>query len=470
VLSAGAGTVVAAAGCVLPLSSPLALPSSATQTNKPTSSLPPSLHRPTHAMGPADDDSWSFELIPDCPAGTNAVSWAPAGHVGAEPAEGGQPTARIATAGCDGKVRVYRKGASAPSPAAGVQGAQQQQQQGGWSLEATLPGHGCEWVRDVAWSPASGAGSGANTIASCCDDGRVVVWRSGEGGAWSASQLPAFPAPVWRVSWNAGGSLLAVSCGDNSVTVWREAAEVGGGAPVWQQVSVLPDPAAPAPSAPFFPAAPSLLPPQSAPAPQAALLPGMEHHHAAAGTPAAGAAAAGGHYGGTLPPPQQQQHHGHPPQVYGAAAAGPAAGGMSGAGYPLHHHGAGGQLGSAGPAAHMPSHQPPQAAAAHMYGGPSAAASAAGGAWGVGHPAPAAPAPSGYGYAAPAAGHYGGMAAAGPGPAHRPMAAAPHMHTGAPTAGYPAAAPPAAAGRAPLGGPAPAYGAYGRPGGGYPGY
>ena len=36
-----------------------------------------------------------------------------------------------------------------------------------------------------------------------------------------------FAAPVWRVSWSLTGNILAVSCGDNSVTLWKES--VAGG-------------------------------------------------------------------------------------------------------------------------------------------------------------------------------------------------------------------------------------------------
>ena len=31
-----------------------------------------------------------------------------------------------------------------------------------------------------------------------------------------------FAAPVWRVSWSVTGNLLAVSCGDHTVTLWKQ--------------------------------------------------------------------------------------------------------------------------------------------------------------------------------------------------------------------------------------------------------
>lgn len=36
--------------------------------------------------------------------------------------------------------------------------------------------------------------------------------------------LPVFSAPVWRVSWSLTGNILAVACGDNTVSLWKEAA------------------------------------------------------------------------------------------------------------------------------------------------------------------------------------------------------------------------------------------------------
>jgi len=144
---------------------------------------------------------------------------------------------RIATAGCDNKVRVYRRdtraGAGVASPATSAGGS------GGWVLEDSLPGH-TQWVRDVAWAPSSGLA--INTLASCSDDGTVLIWRqAAAGGRWAAEALPQFPAPVWRLSFSVAGNLLAVSCGDNSVTIWKES--LSG---PWQQVSTVPDPSLPA--------------------------------------------------------------------------------------------------------------------------------------------------------------------------------------------------------------------------------
>lgn len=194
-----------------------------------------------HVCVCADDDSWGVALLADSPIGVNAVSWAPAHHIGGKHSDvsTGQATTckRLSTAGCDSMVRVYRSAAT-PTPTAISSAAD-------WSLEHTLSGHK-DWVRDVAWSPASGLG--VNVMASCSDDGSVIIWRQAtEGTEWGAEALPPFPAPVWRVSWNTTGTLLAVSCGDNSVTLWKES--LSG---AWQQISTVPDPSLPAAPRPSY--------------------------------------------------------------------------------------------------------------------------------------------------------------------------------------------------------------------------
>lgn len=153
------------------------------------------------------DDTWAADVLEDCTLGCNAVTWAPYSHVGS--VEGDSVVKRVATGGCDSNVRVFR------------------QSEGAWALEATLSnasaggnGHS-DWVRDVAWAPGSGMPS--NVIASCSEDCTVVIWKQGEPrGEWRATKLPAFDAPVWRVSWSVTGNMLAVSSGDNKVTLWKE--------------------------------------------------------------------------------------------------------------------------------------------------------------------------------------------------------------------------------------------------------
>jgi protein transport protein SEC13 len=81
-----------------------------------------------------------------------------------------------------------------------------------------------DWVRDVAWAPNTLSAS--SLVASCSEDGTVVLWTCAPGSdAWVAQPLCADPfgVPVWRVSWSVTGNLLAVSCGDHKVTLWKQA-------------------------------------------------------------------------------------------------------------------------------------------------------------------------------------------------------------------------------------------------------
>jgi protein transport protein SEC13 len=96
----------------------------------------------------------------------------------------------------------------------------------------TLSGHS-DWVRDVAWAP--NAGLPYSTVASCGQDGLVNIWTQTDNPQnWTQLPLPKFPSPVWRVSWSVTGNILAVSCGDNTVTLWKEFIDQG-----WKCISTL---------------------------------------------------------------------------------------------------------------------------------------------------------------------------------------------------------------------------------------
>lgn len=98
-----------------------------------------------------------------------------------------------------------------------------------WIEEATLDGHS-DWVRDVAWSPALSLSR--QLIASCGQDGRVIIWQSSNSSAdqdtsklddasspltWKMVPLQTYTDVVWHVSWSLTGNILAVSGGDNKV-------------------------------------------------------------------------------------------------------------------------------------------------------------------------------------------------------------------------------------------------------------
>ncbi|VEL15485.1 unnamed protein product [Protopolystoma xenopodis] len=108
-----------------------------------------------------------------------------------------------------------------------------------WSEEARLEGHS-DWVRDVAWAP--NLIPARQQLASCGQDGRVIVWQhqhhplqqstqrltsksssnatlslSALSAAWRPIVLHTYEDVVWHVSWSLTGNVLAVSGGDNKV-------------------------------------------------------------------------------------------------------------------------------------------------------------------------------------------------------------------------------------------------------------
>jgi len=152
--------------------------------------------------------------------GCNAVSWGPAVSpdsllTASTPLRAEQ---RIATAGCDNTVKIWRF----------------KESENNWEEEAVLTGHK-DWVRDVAWAP--NIGTPAHVVASCSQDRTVIIWSqevTGKGRAeWKSCVLPIFDDVVWRVSWSITGNILAVSCGDASVTLWKQNLDSGE----WTKIS-----------------------------------------------------------------------------------------------------------------------------------------------------------------------------------------------------------------------------------------
>lgn len=216
-------------------------------------------------------EEWrSEEIRPSCSLGVNALSWAPFAHVGSVGSDR-RAVQRLATAACDGKVRVYRKAAGSSAGAGEAadgasSGAGSGAGAGSWQLEwvldhekrscmggagagaaaggdgagedaATLDAlrGGALWVRDVAFCPSSGVPS--NLVASCGDDGSVLVWQQdAPGKPWGVSVLRAggedAGGPAWGVSWSLAGGVLAVTSGDGEVSLWKK--PVAG---PWEQVT-----------------------------------------------------------------------------------------------------------------------------------------------------------------------------------------------------------------------------------------
>lgn len=161
------------------------------------------------------DGTWETARIDRAhPVGATAVSWAPA----VAPAAGAFSAnfvQKLVSGGFDSCVRTWEL-------VAGV-----------WTSEpATISQLHDDWVRDVAWAPGLGLKS---TIASCSQDGALVVWSKGkEGEAWRGKIISNVGAPVWRVSWALTGSMLSLADGDGNVTLWKEGQNGN-----WEQVTKL---------------------------------------------------------------------------------------------------------------------------------------------------------------------------------------------------------------------------------------
>lgn len=178
-----------------------------------------------------EDDTWSVEYVTDNALGVNAVTWAPYVPLSGAGGSGESDTTastnvqpRVATAGCDNRIRFWTKSAAS----------------GQWTEDTTPLGQAVshsDWVRDVAWAPP--IVPGVDVVASCSEDGTVIVWtqKDGEGSAaWEPTLLNNFGEPVWRLSWSVTGSILAVSSGDSTVTLWKAALDG-----TWKQVSQVDD-------------------------------------------------------------------------------------------------------------------------------------------------------------------------------------------------------------------------------------
>jgi len=170
-------------------------------------------------------DHWADHRIDAHQGGCTAVSWAPhlpAGALLSLP-QGKAPAPaprRIVTAGVDHLVKIWRF-----MDTAGTLGATS------WDLEATLQEH-TDWVRDVEW--AGNIGLPFSHIASCGQDGRVVVWaQRSEGEEWTRDVILHVDAPQWSVSWSELGNLLAVCGAPNEATLWRQSPKDGR----WRRVA-----------------------------------------------------------------------------------------------------------------------------------------------------------------------------------------------------------------------------------------
>ncbi|KAJ5077511.1 protein sec13 [Anaeramoeba ignava] len=151
-------------------------------------------------------EQWTHKKFKAHQIGCNSVSWAPFNPTGSLITSGEDnttPTLRLVTGGCDHLVKIWVY----------------LQKEKEWKFECNLEGHE-NWVRSVSWAP--NIGLPFQTIASCSQDKKVIIWSSRSDGKWEKNILPTFDDIVWSVSWSFTGNVLAVSSGENSVTLWRE--------------------------------------------------------------------------------------------------------------------------------------------------------------------------------------------------------------------------------------------------------
>ncbi len=160
-----------------------------------------------------DDNDWLVEYIQDNPLGVNAVSWAPyTAYEASSNAESSQGASqmRLVTGGCDNKIRFWTKSNNSWT-----------EDNANQPISSSSSTHS-DWIRDVAWSPSIIPDT--NIVASCSEDRMVIIWtqKGGLGKEWKGVVLHTFDDPVWKLSWNMTGSILAVSSGDSNVTLWKQ--------------------------------------------------------------------------------------------------------------------------------------------------------------------------------------------------------------------------------------------------------
>eukprot|EP00762_Andalucia_godoyi_P007720 ANDGO_07890.mRNA.1 Protein transport protein SEC13 len=134
------------------------------------------------------------------------VSWAPFSAAAASSTSSSpnsNAVRRIATGGCDNRVRLFKFDGASNS----------------FVPERDLVAHS-DWVRDVAFAPFAYAPN-RETLVSASQDKSVVVW-SIEAGKDVEQKVINLGAVVWRVSWGGVGGVVAATCADGRVVLLRE--------------------------------------------------------------------------------------------------------------------------------------------------------------------------------------------------------------------------------------------------------
>eukprot|EP01121_Diplochlamys_sp_Union-15-3_P017794 TRINITY_DN6341_c0_g1_i1.p1 TRINITY_DN6341_c0_g1~~TRINITY_DN6341_c0_g1_i1.p1 ORF type:complete len:308 (-),score=39.52 TRINITY_DN6341_c0_g1_i1:14-937(-) len=153
------------------------------------------------------DDKWTEIKFQGHNLGVTAVSWGPPYPPAslADTNASNSLVKQFVSGGCDNTVKIWVITDTDKEP----------------GPPTVLSGHS-DWVRDVAWAPNLGLPN-RDTIASCSQDGSVIIWTNEGSGNWAQDKLDGkFSGVVWRVSWSVTGNILAVSGADNKVTLWKE--------------------------------------------------------------------------------------------------------------------------------------------------------------------------------------------------------------------------------------------------------
>ncbi|VDN03708.1 unnamed protein product [Thelazia callipaeda] len=156
-----------------------------------------------HEQVPEHRSFVQFLRVPSKFQGCNAVSWAPALYSASLlESTGCVLSKRIVSGGNDNLVKIWRE-----------------KKESDWELDVELEGHS-DWVRDVAWAPVAAY----NTIASCGQDKRVIIWRCSniDQRHWISQELTVCDDILWHVSWSLCATILAVSGANNEVSLWKE--------------------------------------------------------------------------------------------------------------------------------------------------------------------------------------------------------------------------------------------------------
>lgn len=237
-----------------PLAAPLQQPLARWHSSSPrlAPSTPPvpasPVHRGTDDEGASEhtkvSDRWRVETFRAHEGGCFALCWAPAASPAVVASAAGAESQRAASAATSSGAGVAGGDAGTAATAEGADrsrstvlqprrlvtgGADNQvriwrhdKQTSAWADQHHFPSDAhSDWVRDVAWRP--NAGIPANTIASCAEDGTVVIWRQAMiGQPWGRQEKLKLDASAWQVSWSVTGSILAVSTSSNQVLLYKE--------------------------------------------------------------------------------------------------------------------------------------------------------------------------------------------------------------------------------------------------------